>query len=112
MPRSISLPVALIAFVLAPSARAAAPTPNDFFEKHVRPLLVEHCLDCHGNKKPRGGLRLTSRANVLKGGDSGPAANPGRPNDSRLIHALRHGEAPRMPPKHKLSDRDIAIFER
>jgi hypothetical protein len=112
MPRSISLPVALIAFVLAPSARAAAPTPNDFFEKHVRPLLVEHCLDCHGNKKPRGGLRLTSRANVLKGGDSGPAANPGRPNDSRLIHALRHGEAPRMPPKQKLSDRDIAIFER
>src|SRR5947209_7708153 len=82
MPRSTCSTLALIAFLLAAPARAATPTPNDFFEKQVRPLLVEHCLDCHGDKKPRAGLRLTSRALVLKGGDSGPAARPGRPSDS------------------------------
>ena len=61
----------------------AAPAPPDragveFFEKDVRPLLVERCYPCHsaGAKKIKGGLRLDSRAALLRGGDQGPAAVP------------------------------------
>src|SRR5687767_921794 len=48
----------------------------DFFEKRVRPILVAKCFECHASasKKVQGGLLLDSRAGVLKGGDSGPAA--------------------------------------
>jgi hypothetical protein len=102
----------LTVLLAAPVSSAAAPSADDFFEKQVRPLLVEHCLGCHGDKKPRGGLRLTSRAHLLKGGDSGPAAVAGKPNDSLLVQALRYNDAPRMPPKQKLSDRDIAVLTR
>ncbi len=85
---------------------------EEFFEKEVRPLLIEHCLKCHGDKKPKGGLRLTSRAAVLQGGDSGPAAIAGKPEDSLLIRAVRYADTPQMPPKRKLSDRQIAVLTR
>ena len=53
---------------------AATPKASiDFFEKSVRPLLVTHCFECHGQGKQKGGLRLDSRAAMLTGGDSGPA---------------------------------------
>ncbi len=106
--------VSLLSLLLLPVAAAlgAPPTANDFFEKEVRPLLVEHCIKCHGDKKPKGGLRLTSRAHVLAGGDSGPAAVPGKPKDSLLIQALAYVDTPRMPPKKKLSDRDVATLTR
>src|SRR5581483_4179155 len=52
---------------------------NDLFEKHVRPVLVENCLSCHGTKKQMGGLRLDSREAMLKGGDNGPVIVPGDP---------------------------------
>src|SRR5581483_1229656 len=65
-------------FFIASTARADAPAAQEFFENEVRPLLVEHCQKCHSDNKPKGGLRLTSRDAVLKGGDSGPAAVPGK----------------------------------
>ena len=43
------------------------------FEKQVRPLLVKHCIKCHGPRKQEGGLRLDSREAILKGGETGPA---------------------------------------
>src|SRR5262249_49066362 len=63
---------------------------EDFFEKKVRPLLVENCQTCHGPRKQRGGLRLDSRAGVLTGGDSGPAIVPGKPDESLLIKAVHY----------------------
>src|SRR5262245_55013081 len=47
----------------------------EFFEKKIRPVLVEHCYKCHSveAKSPRGGLRLDSRDAIRKGGDTGPA---------------------------------------
>ena len=57
------------------------------FEKHIRPLLVEHCQACHGPKKQMGGLRLDSREAMLKGGDGGPVVRPGDPDASRLVQA-------------------------
>ena len=79
----------------------------EFFEKSIRPLLAEKCQKCHGGDKAKGGLSLTGREALLKGGDSGPAALPGRPRDSLLIQAVeRRGEL-KMPPKGKLSPGEI-----
>jgi hypothetical protein len=104
----------LLSLALAVPARAQAPTPAaaEFFEKEVRPLLVERCLKCHGDQKPKGGLHLTSQAGVLKGGDTGPAAVAGKPDDSLLIQAVRQGGELKMPPKEKLKDREIETLTR
>jgi Protein of unknown function (DUF1553)/Protein of unknown function (DUF1549)/Planctomycete cytochrome C len=85
----------------------------EFFEKDVRPLLIDKCSKCHGDTKPKGRLRLTSRSTILEGGASGPAAIPGKPADSLLLKAVRHQpNLEKMPPEGKLSDRQIAILER
>ena len=92
-------------------ARAAEPSGDEFFEAKVRPLLVSRCGECHGaNGKAKGGLRLTSREDVLKGGDSGPAAVPGKPEESAIVAAIRYVEEPKMPPKGKLPDAEIATL--
>ncbi|MBV9125207.1 MAG: DUF1549 domain-containing protein, partial [Planctomycetes bacterium] len=85
---------------------------NDFFEKEVRPLLVERCFRCHGGEKTRGSLKLTSRAEILQGGAHGPAAVPGQPAQSLLIRALHYTDSLRMPRDGKLPDRDIDILTR
>jgi hypothetical protein len=84
-----------------------------FFEQKIRPILAQHCYECHSSqaKKLRGGLRLDNRAGPLKGGNSGPAVVPGKPDDSLLIQALRY-DGLTMPPKGRLPDQVIADFER
>src|SRR5262245_45645313 len=62
----------------------------DFFEKSIRPLIVEKCQSCHGAAKAKAGLRLMDRESLLKGGDSGPAVVPNAPEESRLIQAVRY----------------------
>src|SRR5262245_29380045 len=107
-------------FVLSlPTAGRAQPAPDAFafFERKIRPVLVEHCYACHSvdaqkNKKLRGGLFLDTKTGLLKGGETGPAIVPGKPDDSLLIKALNYaGEDLRMPPKGKLPDSVIADFE-
>ncbi len=73
----------------------------DLFENEVRPTLVAHCIKCHGAKKQEGGLKLTSLADVLRGGDSGPAVVPGNPEESLIIEAMRY-EGLEMPPDSQL----------
>jgi len=84
----------------------------EFFEKKIRPLLVEHCYKCHSaeSEKVKGGLRLDTRAGLLKGGDTGPAIVPGDPEKSLLIKAVRYTDKDlQMPPKDKkLPDAQIA----
>src|SRR6476619_4429459 len=104
---------AAVGLVVAAYATAAEPADSpDFFEKKIRPLLIEHCFKCHGDlkgKEPKGGLRTDTRAGLLKGGDNGPAIVPGEPDKSRLIAAVRyHNPDLQMPPKGKLSDAAIA----
>ncbi|WP_437230944.1 PSD1 and planctomycete cytochrome C domain-containing protein [Planctomicrobium sp. SH661] len=81
------------------------------FEKHVRPLLIRHCYECHSQQAKRleGGLFLDSRAGHLRGGDSGAAIVPGAPDESLLIDAVNYGNY-EMPPRGKLSDQEIAIL--
>lgn len=87
---------------------------TEFFENKVRPVLAEHCYSCHSQKakKVRGGLLLDTRDGLRKGGDSGPAIVPGRPEKSLLLQALRHEQDLAMPPKKRLSERVIADFAR
>ncbi len=80
-------------------------TKGEFFESRVRPILAEHCYECHSSKAKavKGGLWLDSKAGVRTGGDSGPAVVPGKPDESPLYLAIRYeGEAENMPPKAKL----------
>ncbi len=92
---------------------SASPTDLEFFEKAVRPLLAEHCFECHSSKseKRQAGLRVDSRASLLRGGDSGAAVVPGDVDGSLIIEAVRY-ESYEMPPSGKLADTDIATFER
>ena len=88
-----------------------------FFETKIRPVLVEHCYSCHSsearmNKKLKGGLLLDTRADLRKGGKTGPGVVPGKPAESLLLKALRHEDDLRMPPKAKLADAVIADFEK
>src|SRR4051794_2044530 len=84
-----------------------------FFVEKVRPLLNSRCVSCHGPEKSDGGLRLDSRAAALKGGDSGPAFVPGKPDESLLLMAVkRTHKMLEMPPKDKLSSHDVTTLER
>ena len=86
---------------------------REFFEKNIRPVLVERCYKCHSSKseKIKGGLLLDSRGGVLKGGDTGPAIIPGKPEKSLLIKAIRYTDPDlQMPPKQQLSPEQIQNF--
>jgi hypothetical protein len=95
------------------SAARAQDGGTEFFEKKIRPVLVEHCYECHavGAKKVRGGLLLDSRDGVRKGGVSGPAIEPGDPDKSLLIQAVRYTDETKMPRKGKLPAAIIADLE-
>ena len=80
----------------------------EYFERKVRPLLAKRCFSCHSKdaKIVQGGLRLDSTASLKKGGDSGPAVAPGKPDESLLISAIRYEDL-EMPPKGKLPAAEI-----
>ncbi len=81
----------------------------EFFESRIRPLLIDKCFECHGPEaKPlEGGLSLSSRKSALVGGDTGPAIEPGIPEESLLIDAINYGDVYEMPPDTKLPQADI-----
>jgi hypothetical protein len=81
---------------------------REFFETRVRPVLEKNCLLCHGGAKIRGGLEVTSRAALLKGGEHGPALVPGVPDRSLLLRVVRYQGDIRMPPRGKLDEQHIA----
>ncbi|MEX2026518.1 MAG: PSD1 and planctomycete cytochrome C domain-containing protein [Pirellulaceae bacterium] len=103
-----------LSLCFAAALNAAEPEPDqakrDFFEKHVRPVLVTHCLECHGEKKQESNLRLDSRAGVLKGGDIGPAAVPGKPDESQLVSAVKRNGDLQMPPVAPLKPNEVAAL--
>ena len=86
---------------------------RQFFEQQVRPLLVQHCYECHSADDVNGGLRLDSKSGVLEGGDSGPSVVPGDAAKSLLIEAVRYTNRDlQMPPQNKLSENEIAVLEK
>lgn len=98
------------------AGRAAAAEENAagvaFFEKHIRPVLVQQCYKCHSESagKSKGGLLLDTRDGIRKGGETGHAVVPGDLEESLILSALRH-ESFEMPPGAKLPDEVIANFE-
>ena len=108
----------MLVIVIAPTADAGLPTaagqsPGDveFFESHVRPLLVAHCYDCHGPDTQWAELRVDSREGLLAGGESGAAIVSGDPAQSLLIRAVKRSEELQMPPDDPLSDEQVSILE-
>lgn len=94
-----------------PAAAADSPDSVAYFESKVRPVLVEHCTPCHGEKKQKGGLRLDTAAGVKAGGESGPVLVAGKPDESRLIRAIRYDGDLQMPPDGKLPAGAVASLE-
>ncbi|MES2791092.1 MAG: PSD1 and planctomycete cytochrome C domain-containing protein [Planctomycetota bacterium] len=110
---ALRLAVAFIA-LLSYDAVRADDAGMEFFEKKIRPMLVEHCQKCHAtdSKKVGGGLLLDHREGILTGGDSGAAIEVGKPEDSLLIKAILYDDdSLKMPPKGKLPAAVIADFQ-
>ena len=84
-----------------------------FFEKTIRPLLVEHCLECHSEETElSGNLSLDSAEGWRVGGDLGPAISVGNPDESLLMKAIRYEDRDlEMPPDGKLPQKAIEAFE-
>lgn len=97
-----------------PSSRSGSGDPMAFFEKKIRPVLVEHCYACHCSEHPdkvKANLVLDTRDGVRQGGDSGPAIVPGKPKQSLLLKAIQYHDDLKMPPKGKLPEAVVADFQ-
>ncbi|MBL6704536.1 MAG: PSD1 domain-containing protein [Planctomycetaceae bacterium] len=89
------------------------PEQAAFFNQSIKPLLEDHCYECHGFNSRKGGLSLTNREALLSGGDTGPALVPGNPEASLLIEAVRYSvNELQMPPSGRLSESEIAALEK
>lgn len=113
MCRALGMLVIAVGLASGP-ASAAVPGPDEddlvFFESRVRPLLVEKCERCHGPTEQKGALRLDSRVGWETGGDRGPAIEPGDPDASLVIQAVRHADDVKMPPDRPLAETEVATL--
>jgi hypothetical protein len=102
----------LMTAALLMTASFAMAEDFSFFESKVRPLLVERCIECHGAKKQKGDLRLDSKSGWQKGGESGAALVPGKPEESLLIKAVSYVDKDlQMPPKKQLAPEEVAVLK-
>jgi hypothetical protein len=105
----------LLALLALPALAVEDPKPDstsiEFFEKEVRPLLVKHCVSCHGPTQQLSSMRVDSREALLKGGNRGPAIVPGDAKVSLLVRAIRH-DGLDMPLGGKLLVEEIAAIEK
>lgn len=108
-------PIVWFVMLLAMCAVCISDEPDEirFFREKIEPVLREQCYACHSGQaeKVQAGLRLDSRAAVLRGGESGPAVVPGKSAESLLIRAIRHEDGLAMPPMNaRLAESTIADF--
>ncbi len=82
--------------------------PAAFFHEHVKPILIGRCLECHGSER-RGGLDLRTGTTALRGGESGPALQPGQAEDSLLFEYVASEQ---MPPDTPLTAEETAVLRR
>jgi WD40 repeat protein len=86
-----------VCLLITPFLRAQAPSPS--YSKQVLPILTKYCSECHNANKLKGGLNLESYQSFQQGGDHGPVAVAGKPDESRLVRLLEGKDKPAMPPK-------------
>ena len=91
-------------------ASSAEPAKKITYEDDVLPIFRDNCLKCHNPDKLKGDLDLTSFSGTIKGGGSGVTLNAGDPEGSQLFKSITHAEDPAMPPKSKLSDKEIGLI--
>ncbi len=109
MKRVLEATVPLVMLLLGKPLLSAS--DGDLFENKVRPILANNCYGCHSTTQ-LGGLRVDSRAALLKGGTAGPALTPGDPDKSLLIRAVRQtDEKLKMPKGGRLKKEEIAALE-
>jgi mono/diheme cytochrome c family protein len=109
LPVSLAIACPVLAADLPPDHAQKMTRGLELFRAEVRPLLVEHCLKCHGGEKTKGDFDLATREGLLHPGDSGPAVKPFDAAASRLMKLVRHDAEPEMPDKKpKLPDAAIA----
>ncbi len=109
----VAMPTHGLAQQLPPDHAQRMKAGTDLFLATIRPILLDRCIKCHGGEKVRGGLDLSSRQLLLKGGDSGEVINEQDWSDSYLLHLVRHDGEPTMPPSSdKLPNELIAQLER
>jgi mono/diheme cytochrome c family protein len=110
--RNGSFPAAasLLAPLLASSLAFAAGPKKVTYEDDVLPIFRDNCLKCHNPDKLKGDLDLSSFSSAIKGGGSGTTLNAGDPDSSQLFKSVTHTEDPAMPPKSKLSDKEISTI--
>ena len=109
------LRILALTLLLLAARPAFAQEGIDFFERKIRPVLVQECYSCHSAeaKKRKGGLLVDTKQGLLEGGDTAPAIVPGKPNESLLIKAIRYTDPDlRMPKMNKLSAEVVADFEK
>jgi mono/diheme cytochrome c family protein len=106
--KALALLPLLVTLLVGP---AAAAEPVDYL-RDVKPILAKNCYACHGADKQRSGLRLDTAAALLKGGNAGPAAVPGKSVESLLIKAVTGADDVKvMPPKEpRLTPAQIATL--
>jgi hypothetical protein len=95
-------------------AGAVSAEKTAFFEKNIRPILINRCYECHSVEKgkAKGSLTLDSREAILKGGDSGPALVAGQPDKSLIIESVRYqNQDMQMPPKGALPSQEVKLLE-
>jgi hypothetical protein len=116
---SFSFLVLALAAITHHAARGEQPHESSrYFEETVEPILARHCLECHSHSAIEadgdagGGLVLDSKSGWEKGGDSGPAVIPGKPEESLLLLAVRYSDQKlAMPPTGKLAAEEIGAIE-
>ena len=109
----VLLSVGWLPFATTPAAAEDfAPQQLELFEKEIRPLLLDHCIKCHGPEKQQGGFSLATRELLVKGGDSGAAVVPGKAEESLLVEAIGYLSEPKMPPAGKLPAEKIEVLRR
>ena len=100
----------ILSFSLLSQGQAVSPPQQEYFEKHVRPILVSRCQGCHNPKAGKAGLDLTTAAGFRKGTDTGPAVVPGDVEHSRILQVVGYLERVKMPPTGKISDQEIGTL--
>ena len=94
------------------SGSAASSAADELWYDKIEPLFDKNCFKCHGGVKQKGGLDLRSLQNILRGGESGPAIVPGKPDQSHIFQFSHAGADPHMPPdeKKQLTSSEIEVI--
>jgi Protein of unknown function (DUF1549)/Protein of unknown function (DUF1553)/Planctomycete cytochrome C len=104
--------ITLIVGALLTTSLARGTDESVFFHEQIEPLLRKHCFECHSHTSGtmEGGLALDWRSGWELGGSRGPTIQPGDPESSLLVKAIRHTDPELKMPEDKLSEHEISLL--